>query len=132
MFIWVRVDSLECDYGSFGFAYYQLSAPSGRRVHSGSRGFTRASLWISAHRCRRVQSGSYGITRARLVVTGFIRVRVGSLGHAKESPGSFLFEWYHSGGRSGRRVHSGLRGFTRARQGVTEFIPVYVGLLGRT
>ena len=43
-FIRVRVDSLARVYwasGSFGIAWVHLGAHTGRRVHSGSHGFTR-------------------------------------------------------------------------------------------
>ena len=45
---------------SFAFAWVHSGAPSGRRVHSGSYGFTRARIWV----------------------TVFIGVHVGSLGCA--------------------------------------------------
>ena len=61
-FIWVRLDFLS-------------RAPSGRRDHLGSLGFT-------------------GV---RLVVAVFNRVRVGSLGRDRWLPGSFVFAWVHYG-----------------------------------
>ena len=74
-----------------GFTWDNLGAPRGRRVRSGSGGFTRASL----------------------VIAGVIRVRVGYLGGAHGSPGLFVLTWVHSGARRGRRFHSGSRGFTQ-------------------
>ena len=79
-----------------------LGAPRGRRVHSGSRGFTNALILVSGFCQIRVCS--------LLMVVGLIPVRVGSLGHDR-----------------GRRVHSGLRGFTRVLLGVAGFIGYLVG-----
>ena len=56
---------------SFEFAWVPSGAPSGSRVHSGSRGFTRASLGD----------------------VGFILVCLGSLGRNKGSSGSFGLVW---------------------------------------
>ena len=69
-----------------------MRVPVGRRVHSGSRGFIRA----------------------RLVIVVIIRVRVGSLGRAYGSSGSYGFVWVRT-----------------ARLGVVGLIRVGVGSLGR-
>ena len=45
----------------------------------------------------------------------FIRVCVGSLGHALASSASLRLEWVNSEPYSGRLVHSGSHGFTRER-----------------
>ena len=74
MFFLIRWCSLGCAkywQGSFGFAWVHLDAPSGRRLHLVSRGFN----W------------------ARLVVTGYIPVRLGSLGCAYLTPGSIRIVW---------------------------------------
>ena len=61
----------------------------------------------------------------------FIRVRVGTLGSAYGSLGSFGFAWVHSGGPRGRLVHSAWHGFTSTRLGVVGFIKVLMGSLRR-
>ena len=76
--------------GSFTFAWVNAGAPKGRRVHSGSRGFTSAGL--GAVRFIRVLRGSLmrtyessssrGFTRVRLGIAGFVQVRMGSLRRA--------------------------------------------------
>ena len=88
--IWVRVVSLGCALGSsglFGFAWVHSCAPKGRRVHWDLRGFTRVLLKVEV----------------------FIRVSVGSLGHA-------MCRWVHCGSLS----------FTRSLLGVVVFIQVCV------
>ena len=61
--------------GSFGLELVHYGAPRDRR-------HVRAWVQYRAPRGRRVHSGSRGFTRARLVVVVFIRVRVGLLGRA--------------------------------------------------
>ena len=80
---------------SFEFAWVPSGAPSGSRVHSGSYGFTRASLGD----------------------VGFILVRLGSLGRNKGSSGSFGLVWRPLCAPKGCRVHWGSRGYTRALSG---------------
>ena len=46
---------------------------------------------LGAHRGRLVKSGSHGFTGAGVGVVGVIRVRVGSLGRAHGTLGSFVF-----------------------------------------
>ena len=114
-------------------------APSGRVVHSSSRGFTRAGVGVVGFNlvcvaslgrtkgssgpfvfacvhtgCRRIHTGSRGYTHARLGIVGFIRVRVGLRCRSWGSSGSFRCAWVHSGALKGRWVHCGLRGFTPA------------------
>ena len=75
VFIRVCVGSLwrtQWSSGSFGFAW----------VHSGAH----RGIHSSAPKGRRVHWGSHGFSRAHLGVVGFIRVRVGSLRRASESP----------------------------------------------
>ena len=104
----------------------------------------------------RIHSGSVGFTPARKVVTGFIRVRVGSLGRARKGSrihsgsrgvysgartghscsrpaliGSIGLAWVHLSGHRGRRFHSGSCGFTRARLVVAGFINVRFGSFWR-
>ena len=79
--------------GSFCFDWINYGTLKARRVHWGLRGFTRAIVMVS----------------------GFIRVRAGSLWRA--SPGSFGIALVHSGARSGRRIHSVSRGFSPTRGG---------------
>ena len=74
------------------------NAPRGRRVHSGSFGFSQASSG------RQVDYGSLGFTRASLGVAG-------SLG----------FAWVHSGEFWGPRLHSSSLGFTQALKSVIGF-----------
>ena len=83
-------------------------------------------------RGRRVDFCSHGFTRSHVLVVGFIGFRVGSLGCAKWSSGSFEFAWVHSCVNIGPRVHSSSRGFSRARLRVVWFVRVRMGLLGRT
>ena len=78
--------------GSFTFAWVNAGAPKGRRVPSGSRGFTSAGL---------------GAVR-------FIRVLRGSLKRTYESSSSIAFTWVHSSATRDRRVCSGSHGFTPA------------------
>ena len=74
-------------------------APSGRQLHSGSRGLTLAHLGddgfilvrVYAPRRCRVQSCSRGCYRARAGVVGFIELRVGSLRRSLSWWGSFAF-----------------------------------------
>ena len=80
---------------SFGFAWVPSGAASGCQVHSGSRGFTRASVGD----------------------VGFILVRLGSLGRDKGSSGSFGFAWSPLCAPKCCRVHWGSRSFTRALSG---------------
>ena len=68
-------------------------------------------------------------TLARLVVVGFIPVRVGLLGRAEGSSGSFGFACIHCGGRWGSPVHSRSRGFALAHLVVVSLIQVREGLL---
>ena len=51
---------------------------------------------------------------ARLGVVGIIRTRLGSLGPAEMSPGSFEFACVYSCAPRSRRVHSGSLGLTEA------------------
>ena len=102
-----------------------MYAPKSRRVHSGSRGFTRAP-W----RCW-VQLGSRGFTLARLRVDGFIGVRLGSLRRVSKSPGLLVYGRVHSSEPRGRRVHWSSRGFTQALVAIVVFIRVRVGSLRR-
>ena len=97
------------------------------------RVFTRAHLFIVAlalvQLCANIRfsvhSSSRGLTPARI---GVVWVRVGSLGRAYESSGSFGFAWFNTGGP---RVHSCSRGFTRASLVFVGFFRVRVGSLGR-
>ena len=78
-FILVPVGSLRRAYwssGPFLYAWVHSLALSGRHVHSGTRGFTFARLVVATS--IRVGLGSL----RRIGVSGFIRVRVGSLGRA--------------------------------------------------
>ena len=89
----VRVGSLgraSGSWGSLGFAWVHTGKPSGRRVNSGSRGFTLALKGVvnfirvgvissGRSRGRRVHSGSRWLTRAHIGVVGFIGVHLGSL-----------------------------------------------------
>ena len=95
--------------GVVGFELVHLRAPKDRRVHSVSCGFTRALLKVS----------------------GFIRVRVGSLGCALVSTGSLGFAWVHSCAPRCRRVHWGSSGVTRALLVVAGLIAFCVGSLER-
>ena len=99
------------------FRVCRSGAPSGRRIHSCSRGFINEL--ISAE--------------------GFIAVHVGSLGHTSgvhsSSRGFTLarlgvvgFAWVKFGAPRGLRVRSGVRGFTL---GVTGILTFREGLLGR-
>ena len=70
--------------GSFVLAWVNLFAPSGRRVHSGSRGFTRARLVVEGiivivGSLRSVVGSSalFWLSWARLGVVRYIPVRVG-------------------------------------------------------
>ena len=68
-------------------------------VRVGSLGSTKGlsgSFVLAWVHYRRVHSRSRGFTRARLGIAGFIPFRVGSLGRAYRSPGSFEFAWVHS------------------------------------
>ena len=65
-------------------------------------------------------------------VVGFIWVRVGSLGGAKEASCSFVFIWVHSGAPSGGQDQLGSLGFTQARLGVVWFILIRLGSFIRT
>ena len=64
----------------------------------------------------RVQSGSRRFTRTRIGIVVFFWNRVGSLGRAYRSSGSFGFAWARLGATRGSRVHSGYREFTGAGQ----------------
>ena len=94
--------------GLFGFARVHSGETRDRRVHSRTRGFTRAlsGLWV--------RLGSRGFTRAALGVVAFILFRVGHLCPPKC-----------------RRVDSGSRGFTRAHLEVVGFIRISMGSLCR-
>ena len=155
MFIRVRMGSLMGVLGSlvlFAFAGFYSGGPRCVRVHSDSRGFTLARLgivgFIRLCVCHSgapsgfwVHSGVRRFTPARLAVVGvrvgylwrargvvgFIRVRIGSLGRAIGSLGSFGFTWVLSGPPRSRRVHSRSRSFTREGLGVFGFIRVRVG-----
>ena len=112
-FAWVNFGARRVQSDSRGFAG---SFPRGWRVlrvrtasccrwvDSDSFGFTRtgsscsfgfACGYLGALKCHWVHSGSRGFTRACLGVVRFIRVRLGSLGRAKGTPGSFGFAWIH-------------------------------------
>ena len=121
--MFIHVSLLGSAYGSpglFGFARNHSGARRGLRVHSCSRGFTRARIEVFGFICVRLDSlrvrrmRSLGFTRVRLGVALFNRVA-----------------WVHSGAHRCRWVHSGSRGFIRARVGVSWFILVGVGSLGR-
>ena len=94
----------------FGFKWVHSGAIFGSRVHSRSR----------------------GITRAHTSIVGSIRVCVGSLERTLRSSDSFVFAWVHSGAPSGLRVHSVSRGLTLALISVVGYIRVRVGSLGNT
>ena len=89
--------------GLFGFARVQLGSTSGRRVHSGSRGCTRACL---------------------CVIGGFAWVHLGATGGRRVQ-----LAWVHLCATKCRRVHSGSRGFNQVGLVVVAFIGVCVGLL---
>ena len=84
-----------------------LGWPRARRVHSGSRGFTRVRLGVAVDKL--IHQGSLG-----LWVDGFFRFRVGVLMRAEGSSGSLGFAWVHSGAQRCRRVRSCSRRCTRA------------------
>ena len=72
-------------WGSFGLNWVQLVAPRSHRVHSGSRGFSRARgrpVPPCSRRFTRAHLRVGRFSRARFGVVGFIHVRVGSLGRA--------------------------------------------------
>ena len=97
--------------GSFLFAWEFLSAPKGRRVHSGSSGITQARLEVAVfilvrvgelRSCRaprgcRFHSSLRGFNRAHAVGVGFIEVRVSLLGRALWFVG---FIWIREGSLS--------------------------------
>ena len=85
--------------GLFGFTSIHSDAHRGRRVQ-----ILFAWIHSGAPRIRRVHSGSRGLILVHLVVVG---VRVGSLGRAKRSPGSFGFALGHLGTHTSLRVQSG-------------------------
>ena len=120
-----------------------------RRVHWGSRRFTRALHWALGSlgfawvhtAAPRDHSSSSSFTTGRLAVHGFIRVCVGSLGCTQWPSSSLKFTWVYSGAPRGLwvysgsnsgayrclRVHSVSRRFTLTRLGVVGFIWVHVG-----
>ena len=99
--------------GSLGLAWLHSAPPSGRRVHSGSRGF----IWTRLEDFGFIRV-RMGILR-RVCVAGFIGFRVGSLVRAKGSPGSLGLAWVHSCAPNVRPVHSV---FTRALLKFARFI----------
>ena len=110
-----------------------MRTPKSHRGHSCSRGLSLALAWFirvgvgSLERGRSVEWSSRGFNTARQGVAGLIRVRVGSLRHAKVSSCSLGFAWVNSGAQSGRQLHSGSRGLTLAHLGDVGFILVPVG-----
>ena len=122
---------------SVGFV---CGARRGLRVHSCSRGFTRAILVVAGF--IRVRAGSLlpayvtqdsfassGPTRVRrgFAVFGVNRFNVGLLGRTKGSPCSFEFAKVHSVARSGRKVPSGSCGLTMLCVVFARFFLVRVG-----
>ena len=107
--------------GLFGFEWVHLCVPKCRCVLTGS-------LTV-VPRDRRVHSGSRGFTRACLEVVGIIRVLVGTLGRVMGSSGSIGFARMNLGAPTGRRVHCGFAGSGIA---VVGFIRFRVGSIGRT
>ena len=76
---------------------------------------------------RRVNSGSRGFTRALLGVAGFIGFRVGSSVHSQRSLSLLSFALVHPCAPKGRRVQSGSRRFTGMGLEVVGFIRSRVG-----
>ena len=151
-FVWVRTARLGV-VGLIRVGVGSLGRPKGS-----SSSFWVVWVLLGAFWCRRVHTGSRGFTRASLGVDGLIRVwftqaHLGVVGFSRCSCGFTLAPlvivglwvhlvancffcrvqaWVHSGAPSGRQVHSGSRGFTLARLGVVVLNRVRLGSLGRS
>ena len=94
-------------------------------IHSGSLGLTQSP------KCCRIHSVSRGFTRAHIGVARFFRVRVGSFGYEYGSPGLFRFGWVNYGALIFWRINSDSDEFSCARHGIIGLIWVRVVSLRR-
>ena len=106
-----------------GLAKVHSGEPSGRRIYSSSRGFTGAGIGVV--RFFLVRLGSLGSAKESSGSFGYAWVR--SLGRVKRSSGSIEFAWIHSAATWNRRVHSCSRWFSTSRPVVGRFIRIFLG-----